>query len=328
MTVSRRRFKKSLRIFLKWIIGGYLFCVVAMLVADRFVQFRNSDTEILEYFVKKNQPIQIQYYTALGREMRFIYTENNPAKPVILFIHGAPSSSSYYRNYFSDPEIRSRAALIAVDRPGYGYSGFGDPEPDIAKQAAMIRPVLDSLQHSGRPVVVMGASYGTSIASRLTMDYPELVDGLVLVAPSLAPGEEKIYGISYVLESPFFRYVQPRMIHSANVEKFDHRRQLEAMEHRWHEIKVPVMYLQGANDELIYTSNATFARNHITNSACLDIEMIPGRGHLIAFNEQKRIKKALLSMLDLSEKFYAQRTGVKKDSYQAGITNSKISSIR
>ena len=66
----------------------------------------------------------------------------------------------------------------------------------------------------------------------------------------------------------------------------------------WQRIHVPVAYLQGANDELIYTSNAGFARTHMTNVPSLDIQMIPGRGHLIAFAEKARIRKAILDVLE------------------------------
>jgi pimeloyl-ACP methyl ester carboxylesterase len=291
---------------LKYGTGIYLFLVIALLLADRFIQFRSTDEEIRRHYVSHNLPIDITYYEALGRQMRYVSTGNDPSKPVILFIHGAPSSSGYYRHFLTDTLLRRQANLIAVDRPGYGYSGFGDPEPDIGKQAAMIAPILDSLHKGSRPVVVVGASYGTPVASRLVMDYPSLADGLLLIAPALAPGEEKTYWVSYVLESPFFTWAQPRMLHSANVEKFTHESELRKMQNRWDEIKVPVIYFQGKNDDLIYTTNALFAKNKITKSQSLSIRMIPNRGHLLVFDEEKRIKSAIGEMMGLSEKFYAE----------------------
>ncbi|MCU0404130.1 MAG: alpha/beta hydrolase [Chitinophagaceae bacterium] len=297
--------KISIRI-LKITLGTYLFLIASLLIADRFIQFRSTDEEIRNHYARHKLPINITYYEALGRQMRYISTGNDPSKPIILFIHGAPSSSGYYRHFLSDTSLRKLANLIAVDRPGYGYSGFGEPEPDIGKQAAMIAPILDSLNKGSGPVVVVGASYGTPVASRLIMDYPKLADGLLLIAPALAPGEEKTYAISYVLESPFFTWAQPRMLHSANVEKFTHEAELMKMKNRWDEIKVPVIYFQGKNDDLIYTTNALFAKKRITGSQSLSIRMIPNRGHLLVFDEEKRIKSALYEMIGLSEKFYAE----------------------
>jgi pimeloyl-ACP methyl ester carboxylesterase len=311
--------RKISRILFKAIIGLYLFLVIGLIVADRFITFRSTDEEVLRHYETKKLPITIRYYEAHGRQIRFLSTGNNPAKPVILFIHGAPSSSGYYRHFLSDTLLRSVANLIAVDRPGYGFSGFGNPEPDIGKQAAMIAPILDSLHKGARPVVIVGASYGTPVASRILMDYPKLADGLVLIAPSLAPGEEYTYWVSHLLESPLFSWAQPRMLHSANVEKFTHEAELLKMENRWNEIEVPVIYFQGKNDDLIYTTNALFAKKNITNSESLSIRMIPNRGHLLVYDEATRIKTALVEMLGLSEKYYTENR-VKQSGWKASNT--------
>jgi hypothetical protein len=59
--------------------------------------------------------------------------------------------------------------------------------------------------------------------------------------------------------------------------------------------------LQGDKDGLVDTTNAGFARQHLINAPSLDIRMIPGRGHLIAFAEKERIEKAILDLLDSTE---------------------------
>ena len=299
--------KHWLRISSLALLGIYIFLVTGMLIADRFVQFRESDEELAQYFSKRHQDIKIGYYPCYDRSVRYLYTGSNPARPTILFIHGAPSSSSYYRQFLSDTSLRNKANLMAVDRPGYGYSGFGKPVPELEKQAYMIRPILDSLHKQQHPVLLVAASYGTSIACRLAMDYPELVDGLLLLAPSLAPGEEKTYYASYVLESPFFSWAQPRMIHSANVEKFAHKDELTKMLPYWKSIAQPVSYFQGEDDELIYTTNAGFAKSKLVNALSLSISMLPKRGHMIVFDEHERIRKAVDDMLVKSTQFYAER---------------------
>ena len=147
-------------------------------------------------------------------------------------------------------------------------------------------------------MIVVGASFGAPIACRLAMDYPELVDGLVLVAPPLGPGRERMFWFTYLVESPLVTWVVPRMLVSANREKVHHYEELSKMLPLWPHIHVPVIYLQGAEDELVFTSNAAFARTHLVNAASLDIRMIPGRGHLIAFKEKDRIAAAIREMLD------------------------------
>jgi len=174
--------------------------------------------------------------------------------------------------------------------------------PDIAAQAAIIKVILDSLHQTHHPVVVVGVSYGAPIACRLAMDYPELVDGLVLTGPALAPGQERIFWFTYMIENPLLHWVVPRMFQSANQEKIHHKEELTKMLPLWPRIHVPVAYLQGANDELVYPTNADFAKSHLTNATSLDVQLIQGRGHLIAFSEKARIEKAILDVLEKCKK--------------------------
>src|SRR5580700_5280003 len=180
------------RILIRFVLGVVIFIIVALLVGDRFVQFRMDDKVLIEWFKARHIEPHIGYYEALGRKVRYIGVGDNP-EATILFIHGAPSSMSYWKAYLADSVLLSRATLYSVDRPGYGYSGLADPLPDIGAQAGIIRLILDSLHTAHHPVIVVGVSYGAPIAARLTMDYPELVDGLVLMAPPLGPGQEKIF---------------------------------------------------------------------------------------------------------------------------------------
>jgi pimeloyl-ACP methyl ester carboxylesterase len=257
-----------------------------------------DDQELTDYFQKQHIPFHIGYYKSEGRDVRYIGVQDDSSRPTLLFIHGAPSSLSYWKGYLSDSVLRSKANIYALDRPGYGYSGLADPMPNIQEQAAVIRPILDSLQHAHHPIVVVGVSYGAPIACRLAMDYPNLVDGLVLTGPALGPGLERYFWFTNLIESPLVHWMIPRMLQSANEEKVCHKEELTKMLPLWSRIHVPVDYLQGANDELVYTSNADFARTHLTNVPSLDIEMIPGRGHLIAFAEQARIQQAILTVLN------------------------------
>lgn len=273
--------------------------IVFTLVFDRVVQFRMDDNDLEAFFQARHIDQHISYYQTRGRKVRYIRVgEEDSSKATILFIHGAPSSLSYWNGYLSDSSLLKKFTMYAVDRPGYGYSGFGDPLADIAAQAAVIRPILDSLHRAHHPVILVGASYGAPIVCRLAMDYPELADGLVLVAPPLGPGQERIFWFTYLVESPLIQWVVPRMFVSANREKVHHREDLSEMLPLWPKIHVPVNYLQGTKDDLVFTSNAGFARTHLTNAPSLHIDMIPGRGHLIAFNEKQRICMSIMDMLD------------------------------
>ncbi|RFM30401.1 alpha/beta fold hydrolase [Deminuibacter soli] len=284
------------RILLRTVLILFILMIVLLLVFDRLVQFRMDDKEVRTYFEANHTPVSIRYYQTHDRTMRYISTGSDTSATV-LFVHGAPSSSTYFRDYLTDSLLLGQATLYAVDRPGYGYSGLADPVTSIQTQAAMIRPILDSLQKIHHPVVLVGASYGTSVVCRIAMDYPELVDGIVLVAPALAPGEEKIYWFTPMIESPVFHWFIPRMFKTANIEKITHKSELEKMLPLWKNIHAPVNYIQGSQDKLVYTTNAAFAQAHLVNSPHVNVQFIPKRGHLIAFLERERIRNSILDML-------------------------------
>jgi pimeloyl-ACP methyl ester carboxylesterase len=203
---------------------------------------------------------------------------------------------SYYAGRFRDKDMLDKFRIYAIDRPGYGYSGFGNPEPSIQKQSEMVRDLVDSLHHAKHPIIIVGSSFGAAIACRLAMDHPSLVDGLVLTGPAIGPGLEKYFWFTHLIESPLVRWFIPRMFRSANTEKVHHKEELQKMLPYWKNIRVPVVYLQGENDEIVDTSNADFARKHLVNAPYLDIHFIKGRGHRLAQFEWPRFKEAILEV--------------------------------
>ena len=291
-------FKKIIRFTIKFVVIGFAALIAVLLVFDFFVQFRMSDNEVTLFFEQKKLPVKISYYQSHDREIRYL-SIGTDTSATILFIHGAPSSASYWREYLCDSMLLQNAAMFSVDRPGYGSSGFGNAMPSIQQQAACIKPILDSLQTIHHPVLLVAASYGAAIACRLAMDYPALVDGLVLVAPALAPGKEKYFFFTNIIENPLLHWFIPRMLQSANTEKVYHKTELTKMLPYWKNIHVPVMYIQGAGDKLIFTSNAQFAKQQLINARTLDIEILPEKGHVIAFSEKKFIEKKILYMLQI-----------------------------
>jgi pimeloyl-ACP methyl ester carboxylesterase len=271
--------------------------IIACLVFDHYVQFRKSDEELSRIFNERNLDARIHYYETHGRKLRYVESGNDRL-PALLMLHGSPGSMSYYSRRFSDSLIRPRFKIFAVDRPGYGYSGFGDPEPSIQTQAEMIRPILDSLHKVNKPVILMGGSYGATVACRIAMDYPELVDGLVLSGPAIGPGRERYFWFTRLIEFPVIRWVMPRLFRSANTEKVHHKPELEKMLPLWKNIRVPVVYIQGEKDNIVDTSNAGFAREHLVNASWLDIRFIKGRMHRLAQFEWPQLRQGILDVYE------------------------------
>ena len=291
-----------LRRVLRILLSIILLFIVACFIFDHYYQFRRSDEDLEKFYSANHIKATISYYETHGRKLRYVSVGDGEEKGTLVFLHGSPGSMSFYSGRLSDSDILSRFHIYAVDRPGYGYSGFGDPEPSIQKQSEMIRDLIDSLHHAKHPIIIVGSSYGAAIASRLAMDHPDLVDGLVLTGPAIGPGLEKYFWFTDIVESPFIRWFIPRMFRSANTEKVHHKEELEKMLPYWKNIRVPVAYLQGENDELVDTSNAGFARKHLVNVPYLDIQFVKGRGHRLAQFEWPRFKEEILKVYERVKK--------------------------
>lgn len=289
--------RRIVRIFVSLILS----LIVACFIFDHYVQFRRSDDELRQFFTENHIPGKIGYYITHGRKLRYV-SIGSDTLPTLFFIHGSPASMSLYRGRFLDTTILHTFKVLAVDRPGYGYSGFGQPEPSIQKQSEMLRPVLDSLYEAKHPIIVVGGSYGAPIACRLAMDHPDLVDGLILTGPAIGPGRERVFWFAPIIEHPALRWFIPRMFKSANTEKLHHKEELEKMLPDWKNIRVPVMYLQGAKDKLIDTSNASFARQHLMNAPYLDIYFFPNRHHYLAQYEWPTIRGRIMKLYAMIKK--------------------------
>lgn len=110
----------------------------------------------------------------------------------VLLIHGASANSSDMQISLV-PELMDAHRVVSYDRPALGRSrGWPDGANHLSGQAAAAARVIEA---SGleRPVVV-GHSYGGSVALRLALDYPDLVGGLVLLA---APSHEWEGGVTW-----------------------------------------------------------------------------------------------------------------------------------
>lgn len=298
MVRKRSRFRWLRRLARFLIVVSGLF-IIACLVFDHYVQFRKSDEELAQVFRDNQVDGRILYYQSHGRTLRYA-SVGNDSLPTLLMLHGSPGSMSYYGGRYADPVIRDHFKVYTVDRPGYGYSGLGDPEPSIAIQADMIRVILDSLHHARRPIIISAGSYGASVACRIAMDHPELVDGLALTGPSLGPGLETTFWFTPIIEHAAIRWFIPRVFRSANTEKLHHAEGLQAMLPYWKNITVPVTYLQGENDNIVDTSNAGFARTHLTNVPYLGIRFIKGREHRLAQFEWPAIRENIMKVYELA----------------------------
>ena len=79
-------------------------------------------------------------------------------------------------------------------------------------------------------------------------------------------------------------------------------KELEKMLPYWKNIRAPVYYVQGANDDIVDTANAGFAREQLINVPSLEIKFLNGRKHLLARYEWAAIKQGILDVYERLQK--------------------------
>lgn len=264
-----------------------------LLLMDSCLQFRMSKTEIDAYF-KDKEPKGILKQYDLGKRRVTYLIAGDSTKPLVVFVHGSPGSLSAFIDFLADTALLKRAQLITVDRPGFGASNFGYAEPSLIKQVALLEPILRERKNN-RPIILVGHSLGGPFIARMAIDYPELVDGLVMVAPSIAPELEPYEWFRAPMATPFIKWLLPRSIRASNDEIYQLKPQLEDMLPLWKKITAPTIVIQGAKDSLVDPGNAEFAKKKMVN-ASVKLVMIEG-DHFIPWSAPGEIRQSVIELL-------------------------------
>lgn len=127
-------------------------------------------------------------FVDIGDGLRIHYAECGEGAPV-MFVHGSGPGASGHSNFSDNMVAFARAGFraIAVDLLGYGDSSKPtDKHYTLDLHVPALREFVSRLG-LGR-VSLVGNSLGGAVSMRFAMDYPDLMDRLVLLAPGgLAP---------------------------------------------------------------------------------------------------------------------------------------------
>ncbi len=221
-------------------------------------------------------------------------------KPTIVFIHGTPGSWRSLGRLLTSNAFGNQARLISIDRPGWGGSPLPDKETEgsFAAQVELIEPLLRRLksESAGSKLILVGHSYGASIAPYIAYMHPELVDGVLMAAGAIDPdlGKPRWYNWAASIW-PVSRMINPRLV-KANVEIWGVYDALKTLQPWWQTVSIPLIYMQGEEDELVHPKNLDFAENFLPKDNT-KVVRIPNQGHLVHRQQGQLIAELALELL-------------------------------
>ena len=124
--------------------------------------------------------VAIHHKTIRLNGIELFYRESgHPDSPVILLMHGFPSSSFMFRNLI--PLLNNKYRLIAPDYPGFGYSSVPDAKKfnySFEQIATVIESFVDTL--GIRKFSMYIQDYGAPVGLPLVTKRPELLQCLIV----------------------------------------------------------------------------------------------------------------------------------------------------
>ena len=123
--------------------------------------------------------IQVSFKTVSVNGFNIFYREaGDPAKPVVLLLHGFPTSSHMFRNLI--PQLTDDFRVIAPDLPGFGFSDA--PGHDVFQYtfAHVAKVMGDFVEQLGlKRFAIYIFDYGAPTGLRIALRFPERISAII-----------------------------------------------------------------------------------------------------------------------------------------------------
>lgn len=268
-----------------------------IIFAQSCLTFRMPDKKAVAAFREKG--IHLSTTTAIVRKHRIHYVQTGKdSLPSLIFIHGTPGSWTAFEPYLKDSLLLGSYRLISFDRPGFGYSDYGNALP-LAEQSELMGPVIRSLRN-GKPQWLIGHSLGAPLLLQLQLDNPGLATGLVLISGSIDPAAEKRENWRPLLFKTPLNFLVPGAMRPSNLELWYLKNDLRKLAPRLPGIHCPVYFIHGKKDTWVPPSNVAFGLSRLTGTSQKDTLWMEGN-HFIPWTRFEIIRDKLLSLVRDSE---------------------------
>jgi pimeloyl-ACP methyl ester carboxylesterase len=255
--------------------------------------FRKTDAVEKSEFAKSNVALRTGILKRKGWQIHYAMTGED-SLPTLFFIHGSPGNWNAFAEYMKDSMLLKKFRMVSIDRPGFGYSDFGEGQ-HLDIQSRRISPIFKELGNQ-KPVFVAGHSLGGPVVIKLAADNPGQFSGLVIIAGSTDPSEEEPEKWRPWLFSTSLNYFVPGALRPANEELWYLKKDLVFLENDFSKITCPVFFIHGTQDTWVPPGNVNYGKKMLVNASFIDVTMIPGANHFIPWTKFNEIRSVLLKL--------------------------------
>lgn len=185
-SISRDIKKKSLIIrIIKWTIRIIILLLLG--IAIIIIGFRNFN--YIGAYIDNEQGVNEGIYVPLeGQEQYLLIQGKDTSNPVIIWLHGGPSSPDAFVNYIFQKHLVDDYTIINWDQRGCGRTYFNNADVDASNETASFGQAQADLnalvdyactRFNVEKVIIVGHSYGTMLGSQYVLNYPEKVSAYI-----------------------------------------------------------------------------------------------------------------------------------------------------
>ena len=178
------------------IVKGVVFVALSMIlmVISFFIGARNINY-FNHYSLIQNGVDEGIYVEIGGQEQYLLIRGADKSNPVIVFLHGGPSSPESYVNYSWVNDLVDAYTVIDWDQRGCGRTYMNNCDVDSNNDSATYEQALLDLDElvdyacdrfDKKQVIIIGHSYGTVLASNYIEKHPDKVSLYIAIAQVVA----------------------------------------------------------------------------------------------------------------------------------------------
>jgi pimeloyl-ACP methyl ester carboxylesterase len=280
--------RKRRMIIVLFVVGPWL------IVAQSCMKFRMSDSKATALFSKNGVQLFTETINVNGFDLHFAKTGND-SLPTLFFVHGSPGSWDAFSDYMKDKDLLAKFRMISIDRPGFGYSQFGDSK-NMQEQSDIISPILKYINNK-KPLYIVGHSLGGPLAIKLAAENSNIFAGIILLAASVSPADEAPEKWRGLVANTSLEYLLPGAFRPSNKELWAFKKDVVLLSTQFVSITCPVWIVHGDKDKFVPVANVAYAQKMLVNAKAVETKILKGAPHFIPWEPwYKDVKDVLMRL--------------------------------